>query len=115
MTKPPIESYTHTEIDELGGALLYVGGLSHSLGHILDVTAVPDDLGLIEFVNHAPHGMADAILSGLLPVIAEVRARLGAVEEAFTAAIDGQTDQVSESFDALIKALYPEAERDGLS
>lgn len=121
MTKPPIESYTHTEIDELGGALLWVGGLSHSLGHLLDVTANLRELDLIEYVNHAPDGMAGEILSGLAPVVAEAKARLTVVARAFDAALDSLAERVQakwmhSEFGSILAAEFgDQAERDGLA
>lgn len=114
------ETYTHRELDELGGALLYVGGLSHTFSHLLDVTADLSDLSLIELVNHAPDGLASEVLAGLVPVIEEVKARLSRVSTAFDSALDSLAERVQRKwldseFGQIMQAEYgDQAGRDGL-
>lgn len=118
------ETYTHREVDELSGAMLYIGGIHGALGHLLDITAAPADLRLIEFTNHAPSGIVDELLPATVAVIDAVIDRLKAMRGAVESALDTNEelkayesgdDGIREAFDSLMGELYPEAKNDGLT
>jgi hypothetical protein len=123
MTTEATETYTYGEVDELGGALLYVGGLHHAIMHILDVTRDESALELFEFVNHSPAGMAATILSTTSLAVAEAMTRLEQIDQATDAALESLASRVlaeqtsiKDEFDKLIgDAFSDEAKKNGLT
>jgi hypothetical protein len=118
-----METYTHHELDQLGGALLYVGSLHAALGLLLDATKYRRDIALIEYLNHAPVGMVDELLPSTALVIEEARGRLaelaGAVDAALEykaerAGAEANAEPIRQAFDDLMNTLYPEVKKDGL-
>jgi hypothetical protein len=119
------ETYTHQEIDQLSGGLLFIGGIHAALGHVLDVLNNRDDLALVEFLNHAPVGLVEEVLPVSALIIDEVARRLDALRGAVVAAIDSAGERravetgsaaVREKFDSIMVSLFSEqATRDGLT
>jgi hypothetical protein len=119
---PDNETYTYTEIDQLIGSWTYIGGLTHTLLHLLDVTN-PGDLDLIEFANHAPAGLVVAVLPELSIALRESINRLNALDAAVASAIDSGLDRVvaekadiEAAFESMMdKTFGDQAKKDGLA
>lgn len=109
------ETYTHTELDELVGATLFVGRLHNAIASVLDVLRYADDPGLIELMNHAPVGMLNEILPATLELIDATIDRLAATAKATESAIDsadaradGDEPSVNDMFAEIIHAEFAE-------
>lgn len=108
------ETYNHVELDEFGGALLIHGALQSSMSHLMDVMADPDDLGLIEFTNHAPDGMSATVLTATAVAAKQVHLLMShlitACDSALVSLVDRmETDKqrVLDAFNDLVKDFDP--------
>lgn len=115
------EAFTFGELDEMGGAFLFVGGFHRSLMQLLDVTRDSKDMDLFEFVNHAPEGIALALLATTQVAITEVVSRLEAAGKAVASAVESAVTRIESGeagtkaeFDAIVKAEFvDEAKKNG--
>ena len=111
---PPDESYTIQELDELAGALLWLGRVHGALAAFLDATYDPKDTGLIEYLNHAPVDMVIDLLPTTDLLLAEVAERVGelrtavgsAAESAITRSLASPVETGDEEFDNVIYANF---------
>lgn len=121
----PMETYTHTELDQFGGALLYIGSLHASLGLLLDATRFKRDIALIEYLNYGPVGMVDELLPATAAVIDAAQGRLAELALAVDSALNSKAERVeAESVDAETRQAFEDmmnkvwgdqAQQDGLS
>jgi hypothetical protein len=113
------EAYTHAELDEVAGSLLFHGGIQGALSHLLDMTRDANDLELVEFINHAPTGMALPILAATKVAVGEAMHRLLSIARATESALDGVrarlAEQDTEQFENIVRAEFgDDAKRNGL-
>lgn len=119
------ETYTHDELDEFAGGLLYHAGLQTNLRNLLSMTAEAEDYALIEFVNHAPVDCAALLLSTTGLVVSSAIRRLQALAEATDAALaslqarmasEGDGSDVTEVFATMMREAFgAEADLNGVS
>lgn len=88
------EQYTHDEVDQLVGSMLYLGRVHNVIATLLDTTRYRSDLALIEFVNHAPVELVEELLPATAMLLAEVHARVVELERAVAAAMDSTAARV---------------------
>lgn len=108
-----VTTFTFQELDQLSGAMLYLGRLHQAVAGFLDTTAYRSDTGLIEFLNHAPASMAMELLPATELLLAEVGARVQELRTATSAALDSCAERadegkVSEVTDDLFAAIMEE-------
>lgn len=110
-----VESYTTAELDQLGGALLYVGRVHSSVASLLDTTAYQSDLRLIEYLNFAPTSLVLELLPDTGLLLTEAKTRLEQLERAVSAAMDNcaeriasGTDETSQAFDNIMTVEFGE-------
>lgn len=120
-----VDSYTYGEVDQLAGAMLYVGRVHNMLANALDATRYHDDMGLLEYVNHAPTSLVLDLLPTTAMLLAEVKGRIEELQGAVAAAMDFCAERVAANADvpadadAFAKIMHVEfgkkAKKDGLS
>lgn len=103
------ETYTLKELDERDAAMLFLGGLTGSLTHLLDITRDEDSLGLVEYVNYLPPLAAMELLVTVADAADEVRHRLATLITATDAAAASAIERVDLS--ALLGDEAGEAEK----
>lgn len=95
MTEQQIETFTVNELDELAGAMLYLGRVHTALATVLDVTRHHDDTGLFEYLNHAPVGLLTELFPGTEVLLTEASNRIHELYEALIAAQDSCAERAA--------------------
>lgn len=92
-----VEQFTFGELDELVGSALWLGRLHNSIATFLDTTRFRDDIGLIEFLNHAPVNMVMELLPATTLLLDEVCSRVEEIQRASDAAMDSAAARLADA------------------